>query len=239
MPARTCRTDRMSQGSRTYRQNKCGAHAVPAVSFWSPPGQPDIAHGRRSVAHAQRSLQTTRKAVTLRKKEAPSRTPARARARVGGARGMRGIAEVWVEDCGALARREQRRSPSTRATPPLCQGRRRLRASPLPSGTKSGQTTDRHCYLERRLRLARASAAQNRAERIIPEVAGTHRSSRRTIRLRAPLRCGAPRTTSRHQRPRSRAASEGATRRRHQHPPAAAPAPPAPRAGPGRACPRR
>ena len=34
--------------------------------------------------------------------------------------------------------------------------------------------TDRHCYLERRLRLARASAAQNRAERIIPEVAGTH-----------------------------------------------------------------
>ena len=112
---------------------------MPTVSFCSPPGQPDIAHGRRSVAHAQRSLQTTRKAVTLRKKEAPSRTPARARARVGGARGMRGIAEVWVEDCGARARREQRRSPTTRATPRLCQGRRRLRASPLPSGTKSGQ----------------------------------------------------------------------------------------------------
>ena len=109
----------------------------------------------------------------------------------------------------------------------------------VPSTPLTSLYTDRHCYLERRLRLARASAAQNRAERIIPEVAGTHRSSRRTIRLRAPLRCGAPRTTSRHQRPRSRAASEGATRRRHQHPPAAAPAPPAPRAGPGRACPRR
>ena len=139
MPARTCRTDRMSQGSRTYRQNKCGAHAVPTVSFWPPPGQPDIAHGRRSVAHAQRSLQTTRKAVTLRKKEAPSRTPARARARVGGARGMWGIAEGWAQVCGARATVEHRRVPSTRATPPLCQGRRRLRASPLPSGTKSGQ----------------------------------------------------------------------------------------------------
>jgi len=117
-------------------------------------------------------------------------------------------------------------------------------AEPAALHSRSAKTfirrqTDRHCYLERRLRLARASAAQNRAERIIPEVAGTHRSSRRTIRLRAPLRCGAPRTTSRHQRPRSRAASEGATRRRHRHPPAAAPAPPAPRAGPGRACPRR
>ena len=58
----------------------------------------------------------------------------------------------------------------------------------------SASRADRHCYLERRLRLARASAAQNGAERIIPEVAGTHRSSRRTIRLRAPLRCGASRT---------------------------------------------
>ena len=99
--------------------------------------------------------------------------------------------------------------------------------------------TDRHCYLERRLWLARASAAQNRAVRIIQEVAGTHRSSRRTIRPRAPLRSGAPRTTSRPPRPRSRAASVATMRRRQRHPSAAVPAPPAPRASPGPARPRR
>lgn len=99
--------------------------------------------------------------------------------------------------------------------------------------------TDRHCYLERRLRLSRASAAQNRAVRIIREVAGTHRSSHRTIRPRAPLRSGAPRTTSRPPRPRSRAASVATMRRRQRHPSAAAPAPPAPRASPGPARPRR
>ena len=99
--------------------------------------------------------------------------------------------------------------------------------------------TDRHCYLERRLRLSRASAAQNRAVRIIREVAGTHRSSHRTIRPRAPLRSGAPRTTSRPPRPRSRAASVATMRRRQRHPSAAVPAPPAPRASPGPARPRR
>ena len=106
---------------------------------------------------------------------------------------------------------------------------------------RSSKQTDRHCYLERRLRLSRASAAQNRAVRIIREVAGTHRSSHRTIRPRAPLRSGAPRTTSRPPRPRSRAASVATMRRRQRHPPAAAPAPapPAPRASRGPARPRR
>ena len=62
---------------------------------------------------------------------------------MGGARGMRGIAEVWAQVCGAMARREQRRSPSTRATPPLCGGRSRTRDRPDVPSFHPGQVTAR------------------------------------------------------------------------------------------------
>ena len=69
------------------------------------------------------------------------------------------------------------------------------RAAPfLPASTSvlllvGSWLTDRQTLLPRRAttRLTRASAAQNKAVRIIPQVAGTHRSSRRTIRPRALL----------------------------------------------------
>ena len=140
----------------------------------------------------------------------------------------RAVCELWQGRRGGIGRTRSRDGmaaplSSKERVSQLVHGESRgekggVAGDPRRHSDNSKTQTDRHCYLERRLRLSRASAAQNRAVRIIREVAGTHRSSHRTIRPRAPLRSGAPRTTSRPPRPRSRAASVATMRRRQRHP---------------------